>query len=93
MSARAEEAPVRELLAAGSWRIVRGDPTAEEVAALAVVLGTMLSLRAGAQNGTVHTNVNGARHGAPWHPPTPAYGAATATSWAAGPWPGWRTAA
>ncbi|MFI0907235.1 acyl-CoA carboxylase epsilon subunit [Streptomyces sioyaensis] len=89
MSARAEEAPVRERLAAGSWRIVRGNPTAEEVAALAVVLGTMLSLRAGAQGGTV----NGARHGAPWDPPTPVYGAATATSWAAGPRPGWRMAA
>ncbi|MGW3009334.1 hypothetical protein ACWC9R_10915 [Streptomyces sp. NPDC001219] len=93
MSPRAEEASVRELLAAGSWRIVRGDPTAEEVAALVVALGTVLSLSAGAQSGTAHTIVNGARHGAPWHAPTPANGAATATSWAAGPRPGWRMAA
>lgn len=93
MSPRAEEASVGELLAAGSWRIVRGEPTAEEVAALVVVLDRMLSVRAGAQNGAANTTVDGAGHGAPWHLPTPAHGMATATSWAAVPRPGWRTAA
>jgi len=95
VTARAEEAAVRELLAAGAWRVVRGTPTAEEAAALAVVLGAALARRAGGQTpgGTGDETESGVRRSVPWLRPAAGPGATTATSWVAGPRPGWSDAA
>ncbi|GAA2425678.1 acyl-CoA carboxylase epsilon subunit [Streptomyces glaucus] len=72
-----------------SWRITSGDPTAEEVAAVAVALAGVLA--ANAAQAAQPTDAGTGRHGARWTP----FSARrrTATSWAAGPLPGWRGAA
>ncbi|MFJ8361607.1 acyl-CoA carboxylase epsilon subunit [Streptomyces sp. NPDC093984] len=88
MSARSEGFRAQDLLAAGSWRVVRGEPTAEEVAALALVLGAALSRRRQpAPRATERTATApvALRRGEPW--------SAAATSWAAAPLTGRREAA
>ena len=87
MSARSEGFRAHDLLAAGAWRVVRGEPTAEEVAALALVLGAALSRRRSAPRDTERTVTApvALRRGEPW--------SAAATSWAAAPLTGRREAA
>ncbi|MFD5065814.1 hypothetical protein [Streptomyces sp. NPDC058394] len=79
---------VSQMLTAHSWRITSGAPTAEELAAVSVALSTVLTARtvqAAQETGS------GFRNKAPWT----LFSARrrTATSWAAGPLPGWRGAA
>ncbi|QEV42163.1 hypothetical protein CP978_29635 [Streptomyces nodosus] len=76
------------MLTITSWRITSGAPTAEELAAVAVALSTVLTQR------TVQAAREtdpGFRSKAPW--PLFSTRRRTATSWAAGPLPGWRGAA
>ncbi|WP_353945685.1 hypothetical protein ABII15_31615 [Streptomyces sp. HUAS MG91] len=75
--------------AATSWRIVSGAPTAEEVAAVAVALSTVLTSTR-AVRATRGTGA-GSRGRAPW--PLSSTRRRTVTSWASGPLPGWRGAA
>ncbi|MEU3984575.1 hypothetical protein AB0F77_31705 [Streptomyces sp. NPDC026672] len=70
-----------------SWRITSGSPTAEEVAAVAVALSTVLAARASRGRETGPGSPSGAR----WSPFAAGHGAAT--SWAASSRPGWRGAA
>ncbi|MEE1929381.1 hypothetical protein V1J52_14525 [Streptomyces sp. TRM 70351] len=74
-----------ELMGEAGWRIVRGSPTAEEVAALAVVLAARLRAPAPAAGGTAVRAV------VRWRPDRT--DPAAARSWAAQPRPGWRSAA
>ncbi|MET7989209.1 MULTISPECIES: hypothetical protein [unclassified Streptomyces] len=81
-------AEVTRMVTAHNWRITSGSPTAEEVAAIAVALSTVLSARA---SGAARETGSDSRTGAYWTP----FSARrrTATSWAADPRPGWRGAA
>ncbi|MER5526877.1 hypothetical protein ABT075_20130 [Streptomyces sp. NPDC002677] len=74
--------------AATSWRITSGAPTAEELAAVAVALSTVLTARTVQ---AVRETDPDLRNKAPW--PLSSTRRRTATSWAAGPLPGWRGAA
>ncbi|MEV6014632.1 MULTISPECIES: hypothetical protein [unclassified Streptomyces] len=84
-------AGVSRRLTEHAWRIVSGSPTAEEVAAIAVALSTVLAARASATEHAQPGTGFGSRAGAQWTP----FSARrrTATSWAADPRPGWRGAA
>ncbi|MFA3878630.1 acyl-CoA carboxylase epsilon subunit [Streptomyces sp. MMCC 100] len=77
------------MLSTRYWRITSGDPTAEEVAAVTVALAGALA--ANAAQAAQPADAPAGRRGAPWTP----FSARrrTATSWAAGPLPGWRGAA
>ncbi|MEV8039018.1 acyl-CoA carboxylase epsilon subunit [Streptomyces sp. NPDC002742] len=79
---------VSPVMTAHSWRITSGSPTAEEVAAVAVALSTVLSARA--SQAPPETGPD-SRNSARWT----LFSARrrTATSWAADPRPGWRGAA
>ncbi|MFF7261193.1 acyl-CoA carboxylase epsilon subunit [Streptomyces sp. NPDC008159] len=80
---------VTTMLRGQSWRITSGNPTAEEVAAVAVALAGVLA--ANAAQGARPADADAGRRGAAWTP----FSARrrTTTSWAAGPLPGWRGAA
>ncbi|MFJ8114268.1 acyl-CoA carboxylase epsilon subunit [Streptomyces sp. NPDC096132] len=80
---------VTTMLTTQSWRIVSGDPTAEEVAAVAVALAGVLA--ANAAQAAQPTDGDDGGRGARWTPSSARR--RTATSWAAGPLPGWRRAA
>ncbi|WP_340560974.1 acyl-CoA carboxylase epsilon subunit [Streptomyces sp. GSL17-111] len=79
--------PATRLLGAASWRITRGSPTAEEVAALAVVLSARLRERDALHGGATpgHDGVHWGFVSRPDHP--------AARSWVHRPLPGWRSAA
>ncbi|WRZ95441.1 hypothetical protein OHB54_44345 [Streptomyces sp. NBC_01007] len=79
---------VSPVVTAYSWRITSGSPTAEEVAAVAVALSTVLSARA---SRAAQVTGSGSRKGARWT--LFSTRRRTATSWAADPRPGWRGAA
>ncbi|WP_431780688.1 acyl-CoA carboxylase epsilon subunit [Streptomyces chumphonensis] len=79
--------PTTRLLDAASWRITRGSPTAEEVAALAVVLSARLRERDALADGAA-AGQGGVRWGFVSRPEHPA-----ARSWVHRPLPGWRSAA
>ncbi|MBW1595759.1 acyl-CoA carboxylase epsilon subunit [Streptomyces sp. JJ38] len=78
--------PPSRVLGAASWRITRGSPTAEELAALAVVLSARLRARAAEEEAEATRNtVYWGTMSRPDHP--------AARSWVHQPLPGWRSAA
>ncbi|WP_333740991.1 acyl-CoA carboxylase epsilon subunit [Streptomyces sp. IBSBF 2806] len=87
-AAESSRGDVSRTVTAHSWRITSGSPTAEEVAAIAVALSTVLAAQAAQEAQEADA---GSRDGARWTP----FSARrrTATSWAADPGPGWRGAA
>ncbi|MEV6995990.1 acyl-CoA carboxylase epsilon subunit [Streptomyces sp. NPDC093228] len=76
-------------MATECWRIISGSPTDEEVAAVAVALAGVLAANAARAAKPADTGTG--PRGAYWTPFSARRGAAT--SWAAGPLPGWRGAA
>ena len=78
------EAETRAVLGGASWRITRGNPTPEELAALAVVLATRLRA-AHTDDGTAAPLRGASWDGGPGRRPAPA--------WTARSLPGWRSAA
>ncbi|MFI9723693.1 acyl-CoA carboxylase epsilon subunit [Streptomyces sp. NPDC052396] len=74
-------------MTARGLRIESGAPSAEEVAAVTVALSAVLAARAAGVAGEGSRDVAGAR----WTPAMTRRRAAT--SWVAGPRPGWRNAA
>ncbi|MEU6803444.1 acyl-CoA carboxylase epsilon subunit [Streptomyces neyagawaensis] len=78
------EAETRDVLSGASWRITRGDPTPEELAALAVVLAARLRA-ARTDDGTAAPLRGASWDGGPERRPAPA--------WTARSLPGWRSAA
>lgn len=90
-AAESSTVDVSRTVTAHSWRITSGSPTAEEVAAIAVALSTVLAAQAAQAAQEAQEADAGSRDGARWTP----FSARrrTATSWAADPGPGWRGAA
>ncbi|WP_159768371.1 acyl-CoA carboxylase epsilon subunit [Streptomyces sp. HM190] len=78
------EAGTRAVLGGASWRITRGDPTPEELAALAVVLTARLRAAQGGE-GAAAPRRGASWDGCPGRRPAPA--------WTARSLPGWRPAA
>ncbi|MCZ7414664.1 MULTISPECIES: acyl-CoA carboxylase epsilon subunit [unclassified Streptomyces] len=75
-----------QVLGAASWRVTRGSPTVEELAAVAAVLSARLRARAAEEDAeATRTTVHWGTMSRPDHP--------AARSWVHQPLPGWRSAA
>ncbi|MDX3350359.1 hypothetical protein PV368_33715 [Streptomyces sp. ME02-6979A] len=84
--------PMSEILSAQSWRITSGSPSAEEVAAVAVVLSAAMAAEAArAAEDERERSGERRRAGVRWLPSAARRRAAT--SWASPASPSWRNAA